>query len=134
MLETILEHIHNYFVRYVNRGGFTISSGALDVDFLLPGQYFRICGSILNDGVYQYPVSELQDETFTGEIWALAIPRPVLELAAEIGSWVEQNPNTGKTSESFGGYSYSKATGKDGAPVSWTDVFRARLNPWRKLA
>lgn len=140
MIEQVLDFIHNYFEKEVKRGAFKIQSGSLDVDFLIEGQYFRIVGSLLNDGVYQYPVTSLNDEVFSGEIWALAIPRGVLDLVAEIDDWVDTYGNQANSpfqSESFGGYSYSKAsgTGNNGnsARVSWQDIFGTRLNAYRKI-
>lgn len=135
MLETILNHLHNYFVLEggIHAGTFDIVSGALPLDFLKPGQYFRIEGSVFNDGVYQYP-AVLTDETFSGRISALAIPRAVLELAAEIEEYNESHPDNGMASESFAGYSYTRATDSaTGGAATWATVFRSRLNAWRKL-
>lgn len=137
MLEAILNHIHNFFVvpGGVHRGTFTIASGTLKMDSLLDGQYFRIVGSILNDGVYQYPVSNLKDEEFSGEVWAMAVPPAVIALSKEIEAWSKDNPASGFVSEAFGGYSYSRATTPGtGVPLTWESVFRARLAPWRKLS
>ena len=57
-------------------------------------------------------------------------------LAAEIDEYRHTHDDD-KTpefnSESFGGYSYTRATNSDGLPLTWRDVFRKRLNPWRKL-
>lgn len=80
----------------------------------------------------------LQDETFDGAVWALAVPRNVVELAGEIATWQEKYKDTVEspyTSESFGGYSYSKASGAGDSTGSggWQSAFRARLNPHRKL-
>ena len=38
-----------------------------------------------------------------------------------------------RTAESFGGYSYTKATDANGAPIGWHKAFASRLNEWRKL-
>lgn len=135
MLERILSHIHNYFEREIVKGTFTISSQTIEVPFLTDGQYFRIVGSIWNDGVYEYPTSNLTNEVFEGEIWALAIPRAVIELSKTIEEWeAKNNSNSPYTSESFGGYSYTKGTNKTtGQPFGWQDVFRNDLNQWRKL-
>lgn len=134
MLETILNHVHNFFEVEIHKGNFSVVSGSISLDFLIPGQYFRVFGSVLNDGVWQYPATQLMDETFDGEIWALAIPRAVLNLSQEIEQWVEKNPESAITSESFGGYSYSKAQSSNGGgSAGWQDVFRSRLNAWRKL-
>lgn len=136
MLEQILRHLNNYFVvkNGVHPGSYSISSGALDLDFLQENQYFRIVGSVFNDGVHQYPATELVDEDFDGEIWAMAVPKAVVDLSTEIGAWCTAHPVSPYASEAFGGYSRTLATsGGTGAPVSWEDVFRTRLNAWRKL-
>lgn len=135
MLEEVLNTLHNWFDVDRERGEFTISAGEISPGVnLLEGQYFRIVGSIFNDGLHQYPDDSLKDESFTGEIWALAIPQAVQDLSVEIEEWVKENPDSGYTSESFGGYSYNKATNQDGSPINWRGVFRSQLNPWRKLA
>lgn len=144
MLELVLKEIHNWFrVRDdadgKHTGEYIISGGSISLPFLQSGQYYRIIGSVFNDGLHKYGEDDLQDESFSGTIWALGIPKAVVDLAAEIAEWdskfgdIIQSPYT---SESFGGYSYTKAsTGSaDSAGVSgWRDIYRARLNPWRKL-
>ena len=73
-------------------------------------------------------------ETFDGVVWALAVPKSVISLADEIAAWNEKNGTPGPyTSESFGGYSYSKATNASGVAVGWQDVFKSRLNAWRRI-
>lgn len=143
MLEEILAFVHNYFIKEIHRGTFKISDGSLLCDFLQNGQYFRIRGSIFNDGVYQFPVSDLADEIFTGEIWAMAVPSAVIALVGEIEEWQAQYEAEilkPYSSESISGvYSYTKSSsGKSGnktgsAAITWRDVFAARLNKWRKL-
>lgn len=140
MLEQILDFIHNYFIKEVYRGKFKIENGALAVDFLLNGQYFKIKGSLLNEGIYQYPVNNLNDEEFTGEIWSMAVPKSILDLTTEIEDWQKEygdKLNSPYQSESFGGYSYSKASGTDSKGnrlTSWQGVFGTRLNAYRKLS
>lgn len=138
MLETILTHLHNWFSIKSERrsGAFEIVSGDLDVDFLKVGQYYRIVGSTFNDGLHRYPLENhdmLEDEAFEGEIWPLCIPKPVLQLACEIERFCKDNPQTDKISESFGGYSYQRATNGAGGVGGWETVFAARLNAWRKV-
>lgn len=135
MLESVLQYLHNWFLVAVYDDLYTIKDGSIELPFLQSGQYFRIVGSILNDGVYNYPVENLKDEEFTGSIWALAVPPAVLSLVEEIAAWTEKNGEGGPyTSESFGGYSYTRATNAQGAAVGWRDVFAARLSPWKKPA
>lgn len=137
MLEEILQHIHNWFVvpGGVHKDTFTIKDGSITLPFLVSGQYFRIVGSIFNDGLHKYPVEGLTDETFTGEIWAMAVPPYVIALSSEIEQWVKDNPDTAYVSESFGGYSRTLGTSANtGVPLNWQAVFRGRLNAWRKLS
>lgn len=135
MLENVLAYLHNYFVaRILPEQEWTISDGTMEIPDALPGQYVRIIGSVLNDGVYQYPLAGLTDETFIGTVQLMSIPKTVLALVQEIEAWAEKNQPTAFTSESFGGYSYSKATNADGVAASWQDVFRAQLAPYRKMA
>ena len=134
MLETVLQYLNNWFVVDMQDGTYTIEDGGITLPFLRAGQYFRIVGSLFNDGVYQYP-AELTDETFDGSVWALAIPKSLLSTVEEITAWTAKNGDSGPyTSESFGGYSYSKATNSKGVAVGWRDVFAAQLAPWKKPA
>lgn len=136
MLDEILAEIRNYFAVKVHSGDFEVIGGKLSpLDFLQNGQYFRIVGSVMNDGVYRYPYSGLTDETFSGEIWALAVPPTLIALAADVEEYEKKAKETVSlyTSESFGGYSYTKATDSNGSPLSWEKVFAKRLNKWRKI-
>lgn len=141
MLTELCAELKNYFLQDrdadIHYGKYTISSGSIEIPFLIAGQYFRIVGSVLNDGVYQYPVSDLADETFSGAVWAMSVPPAVISLADEIAEWNEKNAETlasPYTSESFGGYSYTKATSDDGGAYAWQNQFASRLNKWRRLS
>ena len=134
MLDTVLMYLNNWFVVGRYDDTYTIEDGGIALPFLVDGQYFRIVGSLFNDGVYQYPAEDLTDETFTGTVWALAVPRQLANLADEIKAWAVKNQPSAYTSESFGGYSYSKATNSKGVAVGWRDVFAAQLAPWKKPA
>lgn len=135
MLEELLAEIHNWFECGYLAGELTVVDGELTLPhgFVKPGQYYRIAGSVFNDGLRQYPASDLTDEAFDGEVWALAVPKAVVDTAAEVEAWCKANPDSAYTSESFGGYSYTKAAGTDGMPMRWQDAFRRRLDRWRKL-
>lgn len=136
VLSAVCHYINNYF-EYgdAHEGTFSVINGTLVCSFLQDNQYFRIKGSIFNDGVHKYPVTGLSDETFTGVIHPMAIPQDFLDLVDEIGAYIDNEANapTGYTSESFGGYSYTRATNDNGAAVTWQDVFRSRLNRYRKV-
>ena len=138
MLTELCAELRNYFEVPNGRhfGKFEISGGSIaPLDFLQEGQYFRIVGSVFNDGVYQYPATSLTDEVFEGAVWAMAVPPTLVALAAEIDEF--NKSDAGKpsafTSESFGGYSYSKATDSNGKPIGWEQAFADRLRKWRCL-
>ena len=139
MLTEICAELRNWFVvpDGVHIGTYTISGGSIaPLDFLQEGQYFRIVGSVFNDGVYQYPATSLTDEVFEGAVWAMAVPPTLIALSAEIEEY--NKSDAGKpspyASESFGGYSYTKFTDGNGGDGSrWQKAFASRLNKWRKL-
>ena len=93
MLEQVLMNIRNWFTVEggIHSGTFSIKDGGITLPFLADGQYFRIIGSVFNDGLHQYPATDLVDEEFSGVIWALAIPPAVVDLADEIQKWQEKN-------------------------------------------
>lgn len=135
-LTNLCAELRNYFETEKRFGTFTISGGSISPsDFLQDGQYFRIVGSVFNDGVHRHPAHDLTDETFDGAVWAMAIPPAVVELLQKIQEFEAATANapTAYTSESFGGYSYTKATDANGLPVGWKSVFKNELNRWRKL-
>ena len=150
MLQQVCEHIHNYFIQHTYTGSWTIAGGVLSLPFLLDGQRFWITGSVLNDGVYTYhaagiknddnkKAAGLADETFTGTVCAMAIPRDVLGLVDEIGAWQDKYGAASESpysSETVNGvYTYTKAVKSEGAgggSYGWQDVYRSRLNRWRK--
>lgn len=140
MLEAVLRCTNNWFVRKSTRGAFSIEGGTIGLPdgFLLSGQYFRILGSVLNDGLHQWPATDLEDEQFVGTVQALAVPAAVEELSKDVEAWCEKYQGVSESpyqSESFGGYTYSKAADSvsTGGGATWQAAFRDRLNAWRKL-
>ena len=144
MLTELCHELKNYFLRNreadVHSGTFTISEGVIEpLSFLAKGQYYRIVGSVFNDGVHKYGDEEdsLVDETFEGAVWAMAVPPAVVALASEIETWVTDNAeamNSPYQSESFGGYSYSKGSTESGAGgYTWVDQFAGKLKNWRRI-
>ena len=138
ILTEICAELRNWFVvpNGVHIQTYTISGGSIaPLDFLQEGQYFRIIGSVFNDGVHQYPASDLTDEVFHGAVWAMAVPTAVIDLATEIEEY--NKSDAGKASpyisENFGGYGYTKATGSNGKVLTWKSVFADALNRYRKL-
>lgn len=145
----------NYFVpkskrddgSYMHSGTFTIENHTIvPLDFLLEGQYFRIIGSVLNDGVYcnnADGMKALANETFIGTICEMAVPRTFVKLCEDIAAWRDANESlTSKnmspfSSESVSGvYSYSKGAGSGaggGTAVTWQGQFAARIAAFRRV-
>lgn len=141
MLEQILDYIHNYFIKDVYHDTFEVLDGVLNVSFLQNGQYFKVTGSVFNDGVHKYPDDALVDETFIGTVMAMAVPPSVIALSLEIEEWENKYgsvANSPYQSESFGGYSYTKGSISNGNGgnnmADWRSAFGSRLNHWRKIA
>lgn len=149
MLEQVLNYIHNYFDTNQPKyyGDFSVVDGVISSSDcgdmgLQNGQYFRVIGSVFNDGIWQYGSQELKDETFKGEVWLMAVPPSVIGIVNEIQDWLAKYGNvvdSPYSSESFGGYSYNKAQGLSagdggGSASSWQVVFGSRLNAWRKIS
>lgn len=149
MLTEICQYLKNWFNRKPDgtsypmyEDTFTISGGEIMTDVLADGQFYRVMGSLFNDGVHRYGDGILTDEVFDGTVWAMGIPPEIVQLDADVSEWMEKygtitSPSMSPyQSESFGGYSYSKASGASlsGAEAgSWQAVFSERLAPWRKI-
>ena len=156
MLTDICDHIHNYFVLNpetdILSGTFQINNGTIDVPGVLDGQRFRIRGSRLNDGIYTYHSQTIKNdddeeemtlltETFTGTIELMSIPAAIRGLLQEIKDWMSKYgtvvANPFSSENVTGVYNYSKTVKSEnagGGSYSWQDVFRSRLNAWRKIA
>ena len=143
----VCQYLKNWFdrnqIKYL--GNITISNGALSETYgLKAGQYFRIVGSTLNDGVYQYPITPLTDETFDGAILGMSLPKAFIALLNDIEAWKTKYASADSaamspfTSENVPGvYSYSKSSGGNDTTTdksgTWQGVFGARLAPYRKM-
>lgn len=136
-MNDVCENLRNYFEKGIHTGTFAVENGSISLPFLFDGQYFRIVGSVMNDGVYKYPYAGLTDETFCGEVWAMGVPPALTALLTEINEWntkYSENAQSPYQSESFAGYSYTKATdAQSGAFANWQTMFRDRLSRWRKI-
>lgn len=148
MLTILCEYLRNWFDEECKKyiGTITIADGEISIrnnpiEFKT-GQYFRIVGSVYNDGVHHFPDYDLSDEEFDGAVWEMKIPKEVVCLAEDISEWQEKYGSVNSpamspfNSESFAGYSYNKSTGVAGgekSPTSWHSAFDSRLSVWRKL-
>lgn len=149
ILTELCQDLRNWFDRGQDKwhGEIVISNGEIVFDglSLQPNQYYRIIGSLFNDGVHKYQDEndELTDETFSGSVWSMAVPPAVIALCKDIEDWqakyggVDGAVMSPYSSESFGGYSYSKGSSGSAngssAAVTWQSMFASRLNKWRKI-
>ena len=143
MIGEVCAECKNYFIQKdvdIHVSNYTVTNHQIGpVPFLKNGQYYRIVGSALNDGVYKHGTDDLQlqDEEFYGAVWAMRVPKEFVALCQEIEAWVTANASALSgpySSESFGGYSYSKATSANGGAYTWRDQFKGKLNAYRRLS
>ena len=141
LLEEICGYLRNWFIvpDGIHRDDYTITDGKLTLPFLQSNQYYRILGSVFNDGIHKYGdvTDTLIDESFDGTVQALAIPTALISIAAEIAEWQNKNADVLSSpyqSESFGGYTYSRASDSASSnSLSWRVIFAPRLARWRKI-
>ena len=145
MLTELCKELNNWFDKEKYFGTFTIANNEITGNYSLQeNQFFRIVGSVFNDGVYKFGDMDLEDETFDGAIWAMAVPNEVIALADDIEAWTDKYMGVDSpamspfNSESFGGYSYSKSSGGSSSgnvdlSGTWQGAFADRLNHWRKI-
>lgn len=153
MMTELCQELRNWFNRGqpVINGDFIIENGEIyvvniaETNYLKNGQYYRIIGSVFNDGVHKYGDTDLTDETFTGSVWAMAVPPAVIALSSDIDAWIAKYGSGDAVarspfnSESFGGYSYSKSAGGSSGDSSgskggsWKAAFAYDLNRWRRI-
>jgi hypothetical protein len=154
VISEICAELRNYFLRdyvnpehYIHYGSFVIADGEMQsLPFLKIGQYYRVIGSTFNDGVHKYGAHNrdaadsetLTDEEFEGAIWEMFVPKEIVDLSAEIQDWISKNADTINSpyqSESFGGYSYTKAVAGTGrVSTDWQEHFASKLKPYRRIS
>lgn len=141
-LDDYCADLKNYFIsdfgKDIHLGNYTISNGTIALDFLVDNQYFRIVGSKFNDGVYKYDNElTLVDETFSGAVWAMSVPPAFLDAVKEAEEYLAANPiGLEYQSESFGGYSYTRASGGNNASVGFwylPATISQKLNRYRRM-
>lgn len=143
MIGQICAEVKNYFVQPdvdIHAGNYTIANGILSpISFVQVGQYYRIIGSALNDGVYKRGTDDLHllNEEFFGTVWSMRVPKDFIALCKEISDWQTANAaalSGPYQSESYAGYSYSKGSSASGGAWTWKDQFKNKLNAYRKLS
>lgn len=145
MLTEICQYLHNYFEYEKLFGDVIVTASSVSVNgkivALEEGQYFALFRGRIPLGVFKNG-DTLKPRHFEGAVWLLDIPDAILNADTWAESWKAKNgaadsdANSAFTSESFGGYSYSKgttSTGKAGSGIFDNAQFSSMLAPYRKL-
>lgn len=144
-MEFVMKEINNHFYKTVEHAKFKIKNNKIKIKGkYFPNQFIKIENSIMNDGVYKIIKFENQeieientiDEEFEGAIYGLAIPKDFIELTKEIEEYQKLNPisKSNVISESYlNGYSYTMATNSNGQISGWQDVFKSKLDVYRRI-
>lgn len=139
-MEELMLRCNNYFYRFRESGAYVISSNKIIGvrGKYAVGQYIRIINSILNDGVYkitaiaenEITIEEgLNNEMFNGTICGLAVPSKFIDIVNKIKTYDNEHKTTDIVSESVTGYSYTRATNKDGKAMTGTDMY---VDEWKQ--
>lgn len=138
----VMRSCNNFFESGYRATNYTVTNGVLTPrDLLLPGMYIAIRGSFYHDGVWK--VGEggtlegvspaLPSETFFGHVWFLHPPADFLDLCKRIAEFGENTPVTAVQSESFGEYSVTHKSGKNGGILTWEEAFADELRPYHNM-
>lgn len=144
MIGEVCAEIKNWFALDRDRitDKWTIVDNVITPPLAYPVDYIRIKGSRRNDGVHKLSDEDLLDEEFDGQIWLMSPPRDFLSLVTEIDAWqkkyggISSSAMSPFNSESFGGYSYSKAAGSisgAGTSTTWQSLYGDRLKKYRRV-
>lgn len=141
MLTKVCRYLKNFFVKENHIGYITVSDGKVFCDgseiSMQEGQLFALVRTHYVFGTYAYG-DELEDSEFDGAVWIMDVPADVLDAVELMTEWETANGGVDNLSpyqsESFGGYSYTKASsgGKVGASVFDIAEFASVLNPYKK--
>lgn len=100
--------------------------------------FVAIKGSAYHNGVYSLLDGEMidapdKDETFDGVVYPLRPPDDFLALCKDISAFDDKSPVGAMQSETFGGYSYTRASGANGGVATWQNAYASRLIPFKRM-
>lgn len=147
MLLELLSELKNYFEVEKVKGDFTLTSNSLLLNSTVNkpqvGQYIYI-RSTLNRavckviGINKDTLSLQCENNFqlvddnVKQVSYLAIPQQIISLSTQIEEFETKNIMSPYTSESFGGWSGSRAQGRNGN-ITWQEAFSGKLKPFKKM-
>lgn len=134
-MEQVMRECNNFFENCKYTGVVSISGGKLVPDVGAP--YVYVAGSKALSGVYsladgRFEDADVMDEEFSGTLWYLYPPKAFTDIVKEMAEFEARSPAGGFVSESFGQYSYSRATGSKGV-LTAQEAFADRLRPYRRM-
>lgn len=157
MLNEVLEYLNNYFYKYtLGVANYTFTKDvtfttntltASDFsDTFVAGEYIKIEGTRLNDGVYKISAVDATTITVDGTLdiaieseaevettlTKCYIPKDLISLIAEIKTY-NTNTTDGIVSERQGERSVTYGTSSSGGSTGWQNAFASRLSKYRKL-
>lgn len=130
----VMRACRHYFPADWMDGEWSVKGGMLTPE--VPDGLIAVTGSMQHNGVWSVAGGKMEtetDERWKGRIWLLAPPGDFLALCEEIEDWREKHPVQALKSERFGEYGCEFASGKDGMPLGWQEVFAAKLQPYRRM-
>lgn len=140
MLTEICAYLKNYFDYERHIGKIKITDGVITCNGgqVQTGQHFALFRDRYVLGVYKQG-DTLPNKEFNGAVWLMDIPEGVIAADTWAEAWNQKNGSAAANgpyqSESFGGYSYTKGTGKSGIGSNVFDQaqFKAMLAPYKKI-
>ena len=143
MTGAVMAQVRNYFEGDPIEGQISVTAEGM---IMLPDDlpmclYVAICGSAMHDGVWRVSggyifdgeaTPELPAECFVGTVWPLYPPQAFLRICKDVAAFEAERGLSPVVSESFGGYSYSLATGQNG-PMTWQERFSQKLRPYCRM-
>ena len=138
----VMRHVNNYFESGYRATTYSIEGGKLSpTEVFAPGMYVAISGSLFYDGVWKlgdefelvWRKEGTPNETFFGRVWYLQPPADFLNLCEKIAEFARNTPVTDVQSESFGAYSVTHKSGKNGGILTWEEAFENELQPYRRM-
>lgn len=134
--------LNNFFYQKGEKGEFEAIDGCIRVSQKYKtGQFVKlesldgICGvySVVSTDGVSITLDESLNGIFEGVVYSLNVPKAFTQLHEEIEKFKINNKVSTFTSESFGGYSYSKATNGNGKPLGWQDVYADELKYYKRI-
>lgn len=146
MLSRICVYLKNYFETERIIGDVVISDGVITVDGveveLADGEYFALFHEHYAYGVFQNGADYVEDNSFRGAVWRMDVPDSILDAMKWALEWEakngnpDDNANSAFNSESFGGYTYTKAQSSMstiGSTVFNNAKFKSMLAPYMRI-